>query len=161
MEKYFSTKEGVKVNIVEHTLEQIAKHPNMKMYVGTDSQDDGLETVYATAIVYRFDLRGAHVIYFREKIPRIWDMFTRLYTEGMRTVETAEMIKKEIPSLSFEALEFDYNDMHKTDSSRVIGALRGWVKGLGMKPSFKSGGQLATKVADHICRHGDMYNMAS
>ncbi len=157
MEKYFRTKEGKLINIVEHTLEQIAAHPNVKIYIGTDSQDEGPNSEYATCIVYRYGKNGAHFIYSRESLTRIQDMFTRLYSEGVRTVETAELIRTEVPSISFEALEFDYNDVKKTLSTRVISALGGWVKGLGMKASFKGGEKIATKCADHVARHKDIY----
>ena len=151
------TIEGKRVNIIEHTLEQIAKHPHLKIYIGTDSQDYGQDTRFATVLLYRYGTRGAHFIYLREEVNVIRDMFIRLYTEGVRTVETAELLRSEIPSISFEALEFDYNDMHKTMSTRVISALKGWVKGIGMKPLFKAGGQLATKAADQVCRKKDLY----
>ena len=157
MEKYFRTKEGLLVNIVEHTLEQIRQHPSVKIYIGTDSQDNGEKTDYATCIVYRYGKNGAHFIYSRESPNRIWDMFTRLYTEGVRTIETAELIRTAVPSIRFEALEFDYADVAKTMSTRVVSALRGWVKGLGMNPSFKGGEKISTKCGDHVCRHKEMY----
>lgn len=157
MEKYFRTKEGKLVNIVEHTLEQIHKNPSVKIYIGTDSQDEGGDTDYATCIVYRYGRNGAHFIYSRETVKRIHDMFTRLYTEGVRTIETAQLITAEMPSISFEALEFDYADVAKTMSTRVVAALKGWVKGLGMNPSFKGGEKISTKCADHVCRHKTMY----
>ncbi len=156
MEKYFRTKEGKLVNIVEHTLEQIAKNPNVKIYVGTDSQDEDGKTEYATCIVYRYGRNGAHFIYSRESVNIIRDMFTRLYTEGVRTIEVAELMRTEIPSIQL-TLEFDYADVVKTMSTRVVSALRGWAMGLGFKPSFKSGEKLATKSADHVARHKTMY----
>lgn len=156
MEKFFRTKQGNKVDIVTHTLEQLKLWPSLKMYVGTDSQDDGPDTTYATAIVYRYGNRGAHVIFFKENISRVRDIFTRLYNEGTRTIETAKIIAEEIPSIKFEALEFDYADVEKTLSTPVVSALRGWVQGLGFKYSFKSGEQLATKAADHIARHSNI-----
>lgn len=149
--------EGKLVNIVEHTFEQIRKHPNVKIYIGTDSQDKDGYSHYATCIVYRYGRNGAHFIYSRESITRIQDMFTRLYTEGVRTVETAELIRTEVPSISFEALEFDYADVAKTMSTRVVSSLKGWVKGLGMNPSFKGGEKISTKCADHVCRHKEIY----
>lgn len=149
--------QGKEVDLIEHTLEQMRNHPELKIYIGTDSQDDGADTVYATAVLYRYENKGAHFIYFREKVPRIWDMFTRLYSEGQRTIETAELILKEIAHAHFEALEFDYADVKKTMSTRVISALKGWVKGMGLKPSFKSGEQLATKASDQICRKTELY----
>lgn len=156
MEKYFRTKQGNKVDIVEHTLEQLKLWPHLKMYVGTDSQDDGPETTYATAIVYRYGQRGAHVIFLIENVTKIKNIFTRLYNEGTRTIEVARMIQEEIPAIKFEALEFDYADIEKTESTPVVAALRGWVQGLGFNYSFKSGEQLATKAADHIARHSNI-----
>jgi predicted RNase H-related nuclease YkuK (DUF458 family) len=157
MTKYFRKKDGELVNIVEHTLEQIQQNPNVKIYIGTDSQDEGPCSEYATCIVYRYGRNGAHFIYSRESVPRIWDMFTRLYTEGTRTIEVAELIRAEILSINFEALEFDYADVKKTLSTRVVSALRGWVKGMGLNASFKGGEKIATKSADHVCRHKEMY----
>lgn len=156
MDKYFKTNTGERVNIVEHTLEQIKVWPNLRVYIGTDSQDYGKITRFVTCICYRYGHRGAHFIYYREEVPTIRDVYTRLYEEGTRTIESALMITEEIP-VSIEMLEFDYNDFSKTRSTPVIQALKGWVHGLNMNASFKSGEQLATKAADHVCRHSDLY----
>jgi len=156
MEKYFRTEEGVKVNAVEHTLEQLKKWPNLKIYIGTDSQDDKEKGVrvsrYATVIVYRYGTRGAHYIFLVEDVPRQKDMFIRLYEEATRTIEAAQMIDGEIP-VAFEALEFDYNHIPKFNSNRLLSSVRGWVTGLNYKAVFKGGDMIACKAADHICRH--------
>lgn len=157
MEKYFKTQEGEKVNIIDHTLEQLNKWPNLKMYIGTDAQDYGKITRFATCIVYRYGHRGAHFIYLMEEVPTIRDLYTRLYQEGTRTVDVALLITEHLPAVTFEALEFDYSDIKKTKSTPVIQALKGWVRGLNMNASFKSGEQLATKAADHVCRHPNTY----
>ena len=156
MEKYFKTHNGDKVNIVEHTLEQVNLWPNLRIYIGTDSQDYGKITRFVTCVCYRYGHRGAHFVYMKEEVPTIRDLYTRLYTEGVRTVDAALLITEEIP-ISVEALEFDYNNFKKTKSTPVISALKGWVRGLNMTASFKSGEQLATKAADHVCRHPEMY----
>lgn len=156
MEKYFNLNTGEKVNIVEHTLEQLQRWPDLKIYIGTDSQDDGRATVYATAIVYRYGSKGAHVIYFREKVQWVKDTFLRLYGEGTRTLDTAKILSDEVPSVLFK-LEFDYADVKKTLSSALVSVLRGWAQGLNYNHSFKSGGQLSTKAADHIVRHPEIY----
>jgi len=159
MEKWFCTQDGERVSIVDHTLEQINKWPNLKIYIGTDAQDYGKITRFATCIVYRYGHRGAHFIYFWEEVPVIRDLFSRLYAEGVRTVETAELLREHLPAIAIEALEFDYSDIKKTKSTPVISALRGWVKGLGLNASFKSGEQLATKAGDHVCRRPEYYKM--
>lgn len=152
MEKYFRTEQGERVNIVEHTLDQLKKWPNLKIYIGTDSQDYSGITRYATAIVYRYGSRGAHYIYYVEDVPRQKDMFVRLYDEAVRTIDTAELIDSEIP-VAFEGLEFDYNNIPRFNSNRLLASVRGWVTGLNYKAVFKGGEMIAAKAADHICRH--------
>ena len=82
MDKYFRTQDGERVNVVQHTLDQLKKWPNLKVYVGTDSQDYSSITRYVTTIVYRYGNTGAHFVYFKEEIPRVRDMFTRLFRES-------------------------------------------------------------------------------
>ena len=45
------------------------------LYVGCDSQNYRSYTVYATTVVFRYPSAGAHVIYRKEKVPRIEDMW--------------------------------------------------------------------------------------
>lgn len=148
MDKYFRTEEGERVNIVEHTLQQIEKWPNLTIRIGTDSQNYSGITRYVTAIVYRYGHRGAHYIFFREEVPRIKNEWNRLYDEGIRTIQAAELITTEIP-IAIEALEFDYNDTKKTLSSQLVQVFKNWSD---FKAVFKSGDMIACKASDHICR---------
>lgn len=148
MEKYFRTEQGELVNIVEHTLEQIEKHPNLRIYIGTDSQSFSESTIYVTAIVFRYGKRGAHYVYYKEKVPREKIDFTRLYNEGLRTIEAHNLLTEEIP-VSIEALEFDYADAKKTVSSQLVQIFKNWGN---LNAVFKSGEMIATRAADHICR---------
>jgi len=140
------------VNAVQHTLEQIDKHPHLKIYIGTDSQSYTKETVYVTAIVYRYGNRGCHYIFHKEKLPRVKSDYFRLYDEGVRTISTFDSLTKEIP-VSIEALEFDYQEVLSTISNKLVKDFRGWVSGLPVKAIFKSGQMIAAKAADHIIRH--------
>lgn len=152
MDKFFKQENGEKVNIVQHTLEQLQLWPNLKIYLGTDSQDYGPVSKYATVIVYRYGQRGAHYIYYVEEVPKQRDMFTRLFEEASRTIETAQLLDSEIP-ISFEALEFDYNHIPRFNSNRLLSQVRGWVTGLNYKAVFKGGDMIAAKAADHVCRN--------
>lgn len=153
MDKYFRTQEGELVNIVEHTLEQIEKWPHLKIYVGTDSQSEGPDTTYITCIVYRYGHRGAHFIYSKEVQDRDRDksQYMRLYGEGLRTLETHDLLTETIP-VSVESLEFDYADVAKTLSSKLVSAFKGYKMAV-----FKSGQMIACKAADHILRHPNNY----
>lgn len=139
------------MNIIEHTLEQLSKYPSLTIRIGTDSQDWGRETVYVTAIVFRYARRGAHYIYYKEKVPRVKVEYMRLYDEGVRTIQCFEMLTGEIP-ISVEGLEFDYADIKRTLSSKLVSDFKGWSSGINQRALFKSGDQIATKAADHICR---------
>lgn len=153
MDRYFKTQEGKRVNIIEHTLEQIEKWPHLKIYIGTDSQSYSSITRYITCIVYRYGNRGAHFIYYREEVPRDKDrtQWSRLFEEGMRTIETADMLTESIP-VSVEAMEFDFADVAKTLSTKLVSAFKGY-----KNAKFKSGEMLATKAADFCCRHSHIY----
>lgn len=150
--KYFRTIQGEIVNAVQHTLEQLEKYPNLQVYIGTDSQSYSKDTVYVTAIVYRYNTRGCHYIFHKEKVNRVKSDYHRLYDEGVRTIETFSDLTKEIP-IQVEALEFDYNEVLKNISNKLVSDFRGWVSGLPTRGVFKSGKMIACKAADHIIRH--------
>lgn len=152
MERYFRTEQGDIVNILNHTINEIGKHPNLNIYVATDSQNYGDSTVYVTAIVYRYGTRGAHYIFLKQRVKRIRDHYKRLFQEAVYTIETAEMLTTDSP-VTIEALEFDYNNKLKTISTSVIQAATGWANSLGYKTIVKPGEMIAAKAADYLCRN--------
>lgn len=161
MDRFFRTQEGKRVDVVDHTLEQIKMHPNLRMYVGTDAQDYGDTTRFATVIVYRYDMKGAHFIYQKEDVKPRMTMFLRLWSEGQRTIEAASLVMEELPSIAFTGVEFDYNNIPKWASHKLIKDIGGWAQGLKMRTVFKNNKtgdcMIATKAADHVCRHNDYY----
>lgn len=152
MERYFRTEEGDLVNVIEHCLEQIKAQSNLKIYISTDSQNYGGKSVFVTAIVFRYGLRGAHYIYLKQRLPRIRDVFTRLWKEGEMTIDCATMITNEIP-VKIEALEFDYNNKKITQSTSLVSSLTGWASALGYQARVKPDEMIAAKAADHLCRN--------
>lgn len=153
MEKYFKTIDGKFTNIVNHTLEQLEKYPDLRIYIATDSQDYNM-TRYATTIVYRYGTRGAHYIVFKQEVPRVPVIYNRLFEEAVRTIDTARILQEELPAVKIEALEFDYNHVAKYKSNPLIQNIGGWATGLGFKAMFKGGEMIASKAADHECRCG-------
>lgn len=147
MEKYFRKQEGELVNIVDHTLEQLEKWPNLKIYIGSDSQTYSGITRYVTCLVFRYGQRGAHYIFNVEEVPKVKDDFLRLYNEGVRTLEAHDMLTSEV-SVAIEALEFDYAGIKKTISSALVGVFKGY-----LNATFKGGEMVSTKAADHVCRN--------
>jgi predicted RNase H-related nuclease YkuK (DUF458 family) len=147
MERIFKNINGEHVDIIEHTLEVIDKYPNVKIHIGTDSLSKKSKTRYSTVIVYRYGKAGAHYIYYSHKIPRINDLWTKLWKEIEYTIEVAEWLQNKI-GVEIE-IDMDYNSKEIHDSYKLISSAKGWANSLGYKVNVKPN-VLATKAADHI-----------
>ena len=97
------------VSLIKYILDYVQKYPDTKIYVGTDSQNSGLNTVYVTTIVLRQGLRGGHILYNYHKISIIKDFWSRLWRETELSLEIAQFISDNSP-LQIEAIDLDYND---------------------------------------------------
>jgi predicted RNase H-related nuclease YkuK (DUF458 family) len=71
-------------------------HSQIIVYVGTDSKQLRHSTLYATAIAFYHIGGGAHIVFRRVNIPKVRDMFTRLYNEVEMTMEVSEYLHKEL-----------------------------------------------------------------
>lgn len=153
MTKYFNILETKdKVDLLEYIATKIKENPYIKIYIGTDSQNFGGSTHYATAVVLRYNHRGGNVLYKREKLPRIKDHFTRLWKEAEYSLEVAQWLN-DISSIKVEAIELDYNSAKVTESSKLVSATSGWITSLGFKVKIKPDEMIAAKAADWVCRH--------
>ncbi len=149
--RIFKKLDGTRVDVVKHTLEVIKENPDVKIHIGTDSQNSGADTVYVTVIAYRYGTRGVHYIYTKEKVKRIRDLWTRLWKEAEDTIEVAEWFKTKVGSIVVE-LDMDYNEDQFYKSNQLISATKGWANSLGYKVNVKPNIQIATKAADYQCR---------
>ena len=153
MNKYFKVLEtNQKVDLLQYIVDKIKENPNLKIYIGTDSQNFGGFTHYATAVVLRYNQRGGHVLYQKDKMPRIYDHWTRLWKECEKSVEVAEWLR-EASAIGVDYIELDYNTVKITESHKLVSATRGWVESLGYRARLKPDEMIAAKAADHICRN--------
>lgn len=156
--KVFRNINGEKVNVVKHTLDVLAKHPNAEIHIGTDSQNKKRHTIYATVIAYRYGNRGVHYIYSKKRVDKIKDLWTRLWNEAQYSVEVAEWMTEQINVRVDIEIDMDYNPDKRFDSNKLLAAARGYANGLGYRVNVKPFGQTATfenyacKAADHHCR---------
>jgi len=128
---------------------------NVKIYIGTDSQNLRRKTCYCTAICFHFSQddgmgKGVHVIYYKELVPKIKDHFTRLWNESQKSIEIAEALRDKC--IMIERIDLDYNDDEYWYSNRLVAAGKGMVQGLGYKCAVKPDELLATRAADHAIR---------
>jgi len=138
------------IDIPKHTLDILNECPYIEIHIGTDSQNHRRNTVYVTAIAYRYGNRGVHYIYNKQKIKKIRDKWTRLWNECEYSIEVANWLTSKI-NVKVE-IDLDYNSEEKHFSSRLVGPAVGWVHSLGYKANIKPDNQIATRAADHHCR---------
>ena len=151
MNRVFRKVEGEAVfDIVKHTLDILNECPYIEIHIGTDSQNHRRNTVYVTAIAYRYGNRGVHYIYNKQKIKKIRDKWTRLWNECEYSIEVANWLTSKI-NVKVE-IDLDYNSEEKHFSSKLVSPAVGLVTSLGYKANIKPDNQIATRAADYHCR---------
>ena len=148
--RLFKNIKGERIDPVEHTLKIIRDYPTVKIHIGSDSQNIGKKTKYATVIAYRYGSRGVHYILSRKNELLIKDMWTRLWKEAEMSIDIAQWLTHQV-SVRVE-IDMDYNSDENFKSSKLISATKGWANSLGYKVNVKPNNQIATKAADYHCK---------
>ena len=120
-------------------------------HVGCDSQNHKRHTVYVTTVVFRFPNNGAHVIYRRERVPKILDMWTKLWGETERSVELANLILEEC-NLRVNQIDLDFNSDSQYASHKLVSASSGYITSLGFKSKVKPDLLMAAWAANVLCQ---------
>ncbi len=148
--RLFKNIKGERIDPVEHTLKIIRDYPTVKIHIGSDSQNIGKKTKYATVIAYRYGSRGVHYILSKKTELLIKDMWTRLWKEAEMSIDIAQWLTHQV-SVRVE-IDMDYNSDENFKSSKLISATKGWANSLGYKVNVKPNNQIATKAADYHCK---------
>ncbi len=129
------------------TYLELHKNQSLKLYLGCDSQNR-LKTTYATTLVFNIASTGCHVIYRKEVVPIIQDMWTRLWGEAERSVEVALYLREH--GIEIDTIDLDYNINPEFKSHKLVSAAVGYVESLGFKARVKPELLPAVYAADHI-----------
>ena len=148
--RLFKNIKGERIDPVEHTLKILRDYPTVKIHIGSDSQNIGKKTKYATVIAYRYGSRGVHYILSKKNELLIKDMWTRLWKEAEMSIDVAQWLTHQV-SVRVE-IDMDYNSDENFKSSKLISATKGWANSLGYKVNVKPNNQIATKAADYHCK---------
>lgn len=147
----FRTTRGEKIELIDYVKQYISSHPNVNIFVGTDSQNYRTGTVYATAVVLYNPGKGGHIIFQREKTPREKVRSVRLMNEVWKSIETANMMcDAGLPKPQY--IDIDVSPLGKCKSNEVFESAKGLVEGMGYKCRYKTIGPIATWAADYIVR---------
>jgi len=148
--RLFKNIKGERIDPIAHTIKILKDYPNVQIHIGSDSQNVGKKTRYATVIAYRYGSRGVHYILSKKNEPLLKDMWSRLWKEAEMSIDVAEWLTNQI-SVRVE-IDMDYNSDENFKSSKLISATKGWANSLGYKVNVKPNNQIATKAADYHCK---------
>ena len=148
--RIFKNINGYRLDPIKHTLNILKEYPYVQIHIGSDSQNIGKSTKYATVIAYRFGSRGVHYILSKRDEILIKDMWTRLWKEAEMSIDVAEWLTRQV-SVKVE-IDMDYNSDENFKSNKLISATKGWANSLGYKVNVKPDNQIATKAADYHCK---------
>lgn len=148
--RLFKNIKGERIDPIAHTLKILKDYPNVQIHIGSDSQNVGKKTRYATVIAYRYGSRGVHYILSKRNEALLKDMWSRLWKEAEMSIDVAEWLTNQI-SVRVE-IDMDYNSDENFKSSKLISATKGWANSLGYKVNVKPNNQIATKAADYHCK---------
>ena len=148
--RLFKNIKGERIDPIGHTLKILKDYPNVQIHIGSDSQNVGKKTRYATVIAYRYGSRGVHYILSKKNEALLKDMWSRLWKEAEMSIDVAEWLTNQI-SVRVE-IDMDYNSDENFKSSKLISATKGWANSLGYKVNVKPNNQIATKAADYHCK---------
>ncbi len=140
------------VEISEYVKQYIIDHKfnNLRIYVGCDSHNKGEFTTYVTTLVIHIGDTGCHVLFNRDKVKRINDLWTRLWKEVELSVELALYLREN--GINIHNIDLDLNDDEAYASNKLVSAAKGYVQSLGIKPRIKPDLLPAVHAADNLSK---------
>ncbi len=138
------------VDLDTYLSEYLSNNPDAHIIIGCDSKNRENETVYGLVIVLYKEKKGGHVLYAKERIPRIRDRWSRLWREVELSVALAnELQEKGFPKAQF--IDLDLNPDPRYKSNDVVRAAVGLVESMGYKARTKPFSLCASYAADKVC----------
>jgi predicted RNase H-related nuclease YkuK (DUF458 family) len=151
MEHVFRSLSNEKVvDLIPYLKEKIASADDIKIYIGTDSQNIGGKTVYASVIVLHYGNRGAHVVYSKTKVDRIRERFAKLWREVEISMEVAQYLRENDINATY--IDIDLNPDPRYGSNNVLRAALGFVESMGYVARCKPDALAASYCADKLCK---------
>ena len=150
MKTFRKLSDSTPVDLIPYLKDILSTRDDIKVYIGTDSQNTDTKTYYAAVIVLHYGNNGGHVLYAKESVEKIRDRFTRLWTEVEMSLELAVYLKDNGIMPSYVDLDLNPDPMH--GSNNVLRAALGYVEAQGFKARCKPEAISATYVADKICK---------
>ena len=139
-----------RVFLDEYIRDYLQKNPKAQIIIGCDSKNRDDETVYGLVVVLYKNKKGGHVLYGKERVPRVRDRWSRLWKEVEYSVDMAnQLVKSGLPKATF--IDLDLNPDPQFKSNDVVRAAVGLVESMGYKARTKPYSLCASYAADKVC----------
>lgn len=138
------------VELADYAKSIVEQNPGVEVYVGCDSQNYSSNTVYVSTVLFRYQNRGAHVVYTKENVSKISDLWTRLWAETERSIAVATFLTNDC-DVDVKQIDMDYNSDPQFASNKLISAAVGYAESLGFKAKTKPDLLMATWAANVLC----------
>ena len=122
---------------------------NIELHIGCDSQNFSKYTNYATTVLFHIGNTGCHFLYHKERLPKIEDMWTKLWGETTRSVNIANYLKEK--GIKIDSIDLDFNSDENFKSNKLVSASVGFVESMGFKANVKPAILPAISAADMMC----------
>lgn len=152
-------------NLGEYVRDYLKHHeatsPNgMRIYVGCDSEHNKKRTRYATVVLIYHIGAGAHYIFDIDSVPRVKDMYMKLWGEVERAFKVGEYLEAELEGVyprtniieKLVDIDLDLNPNPRWRSNMAYDAGMGFIKGNGYRVRGKPYAYAASCAADLVCR---------
>lgn len=136
-------------DLATYAKDYLRNNPAVHLSVGTDSQNIGGSSVYATVVAFRHPGKGVHFLLTKKREPIISDMITRLFKEAEDSIVVAEYLRENGVYQPI-TIDVDYNENTEHLSHKLIPMVKGWILGLGFAMNTKQNIQVASIAADHL-----------
>ena len=136
-------------DLADYVKNYLRANQGISLSVGTDSQNIGGSSVYATVVAFRHPGKGVHYVLSKKREPIIGDMITRLFKEAEDSIKVAEYLRENGVYQPI-SIDVDYNEDEQHRSHKLIPMVKGWILGLGFEMNTKQQIQVASIAADHL-----------
>ncbi len=152
LSRQWRTVEGKRVPDA-YTVMTEALQGQRAVYIGTDSQQDGMRTQFVTVVVIHNPGKGGRGFYTVESVPRIKSLRERLLKEVWLSVMLGLEVSPMLAEESALEIHVDANPNTKFKSSQYVKELTSMVVSQGFSAVLKPEAWAAMHVADHVVKH--------
>jgi predicted RNase H-related nuclease YkuK (DUF458 family) len=139
---------------IDYVKSYINEHTDVKIIVGTDSEQYPKYTNYVTVICLIRPTKGVHVIYREDRVKKNIHLVSKLWKEVEYSRYVADELEKGLNEGSDKkivSIHIDINDKKTAASNVIHDSAVGYLKGLGYDVESKPNSWVASKAADWLC----------